>query len=97
MLALARALAVSPRLIIADELSLGLAPIVVEQVFDQLRAIRNRGITVVIIEQFINRALDLADHCVILAHGEVVWEGAPAETSAQVLDRYLGIASNEQG
>jgi branched-chain amino acid transport system ATP-binding protein len=92
MLGLARALAVQPRLIIADEMSLGLAPIVVERVFASLRQIRDEGITVVLIEQFVNRALALADQCVILAHGTVGWQGTPDEARGEVLDRYLGRA-----
>ncbi|HEY6624264.1 MAG TPA: ABC transporter ATP-binding protein, partial [Acidimicrobiales bacterium] len=69
MLALARALAVPPRLIIADEMSLGLAPLVAEQVFQSLETARQRGITIVLIEQFVHRALQLADSCVILTRG----------------------------
>ena len=69
MLGLARALAVQPRLIIADEVSLGLAPLVVERVFESVRAIRDQGITVIMIEQFVHRALAFADRCVILARG----------------------------
>jgi branched-chain amino acid transport system ATP-binding protein len=92
MLGLARALAVQPRLIIADEMSLGLAPLVVERVFESVRSIRDKGITVIVIEQFVHRALDLADRCVIVARGASVWEGPPAEARAEVLDRYLGKA-----
>ena len=61
MLALARALAVPPRLIIADEMSLGLAPIVAESVFRSLKLAAQAGITIVLIEQFVHRALELAD------------------------------------
>jgi len=90
MLGLARALAVRPRLIIADEMSLGLAPLVVERVFESVRAIRDQGITVIIIEQFVHRALAFADRCVILARGTAGWQGSPDEAGAEVLDRYLG-------
>ncbi len=75
MLALARALVVRPKLIIADELSLGLAPLVVEAVFEGLDEARRSGITVVLIEQFVHRALALADQCVILSRGRVGWSG----------------------
>src|SRR5437764_165259 len=57
MLALARALAVDPKLVIADEMSLGLAPLVVDTVFEGIVRARNSGITVLLIEQFIHRAL----------------------------------------
>jgi len=90
MLALARALAASPRLIIADEMSLGLAPLVTESVFQGLDAARKSGITIVLIEQFVHRALSLADACVILMRGQVGWSGPAADAGREVLDRYLG-------
>jgi branched-chain amino acid transport system ATP-binding protein len=90
MLALARALAVPPRLIVADEMSLGLAPLVVDSVFESLEEAARSGVTVVLIEQFIHRALALATNCVILRQGEVVWTGAAAGAHQEVLDRYLG-------
>jgi branched-chain amino acid transport system ATP-binding protein len=92
MLALARALAVDPKMVIADEMSLGLAPLVVDAVFAGLDRARTAGITVLLIEQFIHRALDLADHCVILSQGHVGWSGTAAAAGPKVLDRYLGEA-----
>jgi branched-chain amino acid transport system ATP-binding protein len=73
-------------------MSLGLAPLVVEQVFDRVRAIHEEGITVIVIEQFIHRALALADRCVILSHGTTAWQGPAADAGAEVIDRYLGTA-----
>ena len=90
MLALARALAVTPKLIIADEMSLGLAPLVTEDVFNGLDAARKSGITIVLIEQFVHRALGLADRCVILTRGRVGWSGPASEAHQEVIDRYLG-------
>src|SRR5204863_5501670 len=75
MLALARALAVPPRLIIADEMSLGLAPLVVDFVFESIERASQAGVTIVLIEQFIHRALGLASQCVILKQGSVAWTG----------------------
>jgi branched-chain amino acid transport system ATP-binding protein len=92
MLALARALAVSPKLIIADEMSLGLAPLVAESVFEGLDEARRSGITIVLTEQFVHRALSMADTCVILMRGKVGWSGPAAEAGQEVLDRYLGEA-----
>ncbi len=92
MLALARAFAVSPKLIIADELSLGLAPSVTESVFRSLDQARSAGITIVLSEQFVHRALKMADSCVILARGRVGWAGPASEAGQEVLDRYLGEA-----
>jgi ABC-type branched-subunit amino acid transport system ATPase component len=92
MLALARALAVSPKLIIADELSLGLAPLVTESVFEGLEAARQAGVTIVLSEQYVHRALAMADTCVILTRGEIGWSGPAAAAGQEVINRYLGEA-----
>jgi len=97
MLGLARALAIKPRVIVIDEMSLGLAPIMAERVFDSVRAIRGQGITVVVIEQFVQRALALADRCVILMRGVAVWAGPTSEAGAEVLDHYLGQTASPPG
>jgi len=94
MLALARAMAVTPKVIIADEMSLGLAPMVAETVFSSLAEARQSGITIVLIEQFVHRALALADHCIILTRGRVGWSGPASEAGQEVLDRYLGEAAH---
>jgi branched-chain amino acid transport system ATP-binding protein len=93
MLALARALAVQPKVLIADEMSLGLAPLVVDLVFDGLDKARASGVTVLLIEQFVHRALELADYCIILSRGEVGWHGPAAAAGPEILDRYLGEAA----
>jgi branched-chain amino acid transport system ATP-binding protein len=90
MLALARALAVTPKVIIADEMSLGLAPLVVDFVFENIERASQTGVTIVLIEQFIHRALALASQCVILEQGSVAWSGPADEARREVLDRYLG-------
>jgi branched-chain amino acid transport system ATP-binding protein len=90
MLALARALAVPPKLIIADEMSLGLAPLVVDFVFESIERAAQSGVTIVLIEQFVHRALGLASQCVILKQGSVAWTGPSDNARQEVLDRYLG-------
>ena len=97
MLALARTLAVPPRLVIADEMSLGLAPIVVDQVFDSIQRASDAGVTVLLIEQFVHRALALAHRCVILRQGAVAWSGPAIDAEQEVLDRYLGDATELAG
>jgi branched-chain amino acid transport system ATP-binding protein len=92
MLALARAVAVLPKLIIADEMSLGLAPQIVESVFQRLDETRQAGVTIVLIEQFVHRALSLADTCVILSRGQVGWSGPASDAGPEIIDRYLGEA-----
>jgi branched-chain amino acid transport system ATP-binding protein len=93
MLALARALCVDPALIVADEMSLGLAPRMVDAVFEGLERARDAGITVLLIEQFIHRALGLADECIILNRGTISWRGPAAVAGEEVLAQYLGEAA----
>jgi branched-chain amino acid transport system ATP-binding protein len=91
MLALARVLAAPPRLLVADEVSLGLAPKLVAMVFDVLTKARAAGVTIVLIEQYVERALELADLAVILRRGRCVWSGTADAAGATVLDQYLGV------
>lgn len=90
MLALARTLATGPRLVIADEMSLGLAPKIVDAVFEGLESARRSGVTIVLIEQFIHRALSFADTCVVLSRGQVSWSGPSSEAQDEVLQHYIG-------
>ena len=87
MLSLARVLVVQPRLLIADELSLGLAPIVVDEVYTTLEAIRSSGTALLIVEQHIGHALDLCDDVVLLEHGRVAWQGSTTEAAEVVVNR----------
>ena len=90
MLSLARALPGRPRLIIADELSLGLAPIMVDTVFEGLARIRERGCSIILIEQYVHRALAFADSCVVLQRGQVTWSGPTSKASQETLEGFLG-------
>ncbi len=92
MLSLARALATSPTLLIADELSLGLAPKLVDSVFEGLARARASGVTILMIEQYVHRALQFADHCVVLQRGEVAWQGEAGGMGEDLLAHYLGEA-----
>jgi len=93
MLAVGRALMSSPKLLTMDEPSLGLAPILVEQVFDIIRRIHEEGRTILLIEQNARAALDVADYGYILESGEIVLEGPGAELAQNddVRKAYLGI------
>jgi len=84
MLSLARVFADPPRLLVVDELSLGLAPAIVDSVFDALDEIRSRGTTLVVIEQHVDRALALADLVVLLAKGRVVFRGLADDVGKEV-------------
>jgi branched-chain amino acid transport system ATP-binding protein len=90
MLTLARVLAAPPKLLIADEMSLGLAPLMVDLVFESLVKARDEGVTVLLIEQFVERALGFADEAVILRHGLVGWRGHASEAGSELLAEYLG-------
>jgi branched-chain amino acid transport system ATP-binding protein len=92
MLSLARALATSSSLLVADELSLGLAPQMVDLVFDGLERARANGVTVVMIEQYVHRALDFADDCLVLQRGRMVWHGPAAGARGEIVSHYLGDA-----
>jgi branched-chain amino acid transport system ATP-binding protein len=94
MLALALALIARPKLVIADEMSLGLAPKVVTAVLESLERAKDAGITVVLIEQFVHRALAFADRCAIFDRGRVTWTGSAAEAGPGVLSAYLGETSS---
>jgi branched-chain amino acid transport system ATP-binding protein len=90
MLSLARVLAVSPKLVIADEMSLGLAPKVVDEVYDGISQAVSSGVTVLLIEQFLHHALALANDCCILRRGRLVWTGTTNDATAGALEHYLG-------
>ncbi len=86
MLSLARVLVESPALLIADELSLGLAPVIIDEVYATLDTIRENGTSLLIVEQQVAPALALCDRVVLLDHGAVRWEG-DAEDAADVVVR----------
>ncbi len=79
MLSLARVLVHPPRLLIADELSLGLAPIVIDEVYRNLAAVRDAGTTLLIVEQYVGHALQIADEVAVLTKGRVSFQGPTDE------------------
>ena len=92
MVALGRALMSRPRLLMCDEPSLGVAPLVVKEIFEVLARMRDTGIPILLIEQNAKKAMELADHGLVLRQGEVVVTGGAAElaTSEEVKAAYLG-------
>jgi len=82
MLTLARVLVLEPHLLVADELPLGLAPIVTNEVYDVLRRILAAGTALLVIEQQVDHALSLADHVVVLERGRVTSSGPPEQVDA---------------
>lgn len=93
MLAIGRALMTSPKLLLLDEPSIGLAPIMVQSIFEKLPEINMRGITILLVEQDVHRSLSFSSRGYVLEHGEIVMAGSSAELLAdEGLKRaYLGL------
>jgi branched-chain amino acid transport system ATP-binding protein len=92
MLALARAYVSGARVILLDEVSMGLAPIIVDEIFAFLDRIRAEGVSLLVVEQYVNKVLAIADYVYILGRGEVIFAGDTAELAGQdVFGHYLGI------
>jgi branched-chain amino acid transport system ATP-binding protein len=89
MLSLSRVMVEQPRVLIADELSLGLAPIIVDEVYGVLATIRDAGTTLLIIEQHVHHALNIADDAIVLVKGEVAYSG-PVSELGDLQARVLG-------
>jgi len=90
MLALARGLATRPALLLLDELSMGLAPMLVEQLYGVVAQIAAEGVSILVVEQFARTVLDVADEAVVMVHGEVVRTGPPASLADELSVTYLG-------
>jgi branched-chain amino acid transport system ATP-binding protein len=90
MLALSRAYLSDPKLILLDEVSLGLAPIVVDQIFSSLAELAARSVALLIVEQYVNRVLELADTVYLLTRGEITWTGTASSVDREtVMVSYL--------
>lgn len=94
MLALARGLATRPALLLLDELSMGLAPLVVEELYREVATIASSGVSVVVVEQFAHAALGVADRAAVIVRGQITAEGGPTDIEAHLADAYLGAAAN---
>ena len=94
MLALARSVATDPGLLLIDELSMGLAPIIVETLYELVAEIARRGVTVIAVEQFARTILGIASSAVVITTGRVVMAGRPVEVEAELSGLYLGEAAD---
>jgi branched-chain amino acid transport system ATP-binding protein len=91
MLALARAYVSQPEVVLLDEVSMGLAPKIVDEVFDFLRMLTDRGVSLLVVEQYVNRALEIADFAYLLQRGRVEFVGESDEVGDDVVAAsYLG-------
>ena len=92
MLAIGRALMAKPRVLLLDEPSMGLAPIIVQDIFRTLKRINAEGLTIFLVEQNVRQALKIADHACVLENGRIVLQGTGAELlgDPQVQRAYMG-------
>jgi branched-chain amino acid transport system ATP-binding protein len=91
MLALARAYVANPTVVLLDEVSMGLAPRIVDEIFGYLRQLASTGISLLVVEQYVSRALELADYVYILDRGRLTYVGEPSEISEETIAHsYLG-------
>jgi branched-chain amino acid transport system ATP-binding protein len=92
MLALSRAYLTRPKIVVVDEASFGLAPLIVDKIYDALSTLASRGMSLIIVEQYVQRALDRANTVHILSRGEIVHSGPAKDVSPdEIYEKYLGI------
>lgn len=91
MLSLSRAYVTDPAYVLLDEVSMGLAPVVVDEIFESLATLAAQGRALLLVEQYVTRALELADYVYLLARGRVEFAGEPGELDAErLMARYMG-------
>jgi branched-chain amino acid transport system ATP-binding protein len=90
MLAIARAIGTDPKVLLLDELSMGLAPLVVSELYDVVKRIAAEDVSILVVEQFAHEVLDVADVAAIILHGQIQFEGPPAAVADALQDAYLG-------
>ena len=97
MLAIGRALMSEPRLLMLDEPSLGLAPLIAQEIFEIICQLRDRGVAILLVEQNARAALKIADHGYIIENGICVLDGPSAEllTDGRIVETYLGFGAND--
>ena len=89
MLAISRALVTNPHVLYLDELSMGLAPLIVAELYELVTGLANQGMTILLVEQFVTTALAVADHAAIMVHGRIEQQGTPTEMADAALSIYL--------
>ena len=90
MLSMSRALATDPALLLLDELSMGLAPIIVEQLYEIVAKVAREGVSILVVEQFAAAVLGVADLAIVMLHGKVTLAGRPDELRDELSAAYLG-------
>jgi branched-chain amino acid transport system ATP-binding protein len=93
MLALSRCFLSAPGVVLLDEVSMGLAPRIIDEIFDALVKLSESGVALLLVEQYVNRALQIADHVYLLGRGRITFSGPPTELDeAELMRRYVGTA-----
>jgi branched-chain amino acid transport system ATP-binding protein len=91
MLAVARAYLSDPKIVLFDEVSIGLAPLVIDRIYDSMTTLSSRGIALLVVEQYVHRALELSDYVYVVNHGTIRFGGTPDELSHDTLaSEYVG-------
>jgi branched-chain amino acid transport system ATP-binding protein len=90
MLSMARAMAIDPKVLLLDELSMGLAPLIVEELYEVVKRIASEDVSILIVEQFAHEVLGVADAAAIMLHGQVQYCGDPVDVGAALDAAYLG-------
>jgi len=91
MLAIGRALLTNPKLLILDEATEGLAPVIRQEIWHIVASLKDAGQSILLIDKSLVELLPITDLCVLLERGSTVWQGTPEELNADLRDRYLGI------
>jgi branched-chain amino acid transport system ATP-binding protein len=90
MLALSRGLASDPSVLLLDELSMGLAPLIVTELYEAVADVARSGVSILVVEQFARTVLGVADYAAVMLHGKVVAVGQPADLEDELHSAYLG-------
>ena len=91
MLAIGRALMTNPRLVILDEATEGLAPVIRKDIWAVIRVLKGEGQSILIVDKTLAELLPAADRCFVLEKGRTVWSGPPQALTGDLQDRYLGV------
>lgn len=91
MLAIGRALMTNPRLLILDEATEGLAPVIRQDIWRAIRTLKAEGLSILVVDKTLCELLPVADRCVVLENGRTVWSGPTMDLSPTLQDRYLGV------
>ena len=91
MLVIARALMTNPKLLILDEATEGLAPVIRQEIWEAIHKLKDEGISILIVDKTLKELLAVSDNCFILERGETVWSGIPSNLTTNIADKYLGV------